>query len=65
MFKNFDELPISLSVVQAAEVLGVSDVSLYHLIKTDKTFPVINIGRRMTVPKEQLKEWIETNCRRQ
>ena len=64
MYTNFDELPISLSVVQAAEVLGVSDVSLYHLIKTDKTFPVVNIGRRMTIPKDELREWIKNNCYR-
>jgi len=43
-----------MTVPQAAEVLGISAVSLYKLIQNDKSFPVISIGRRNTVPKEQL-----------
>lgn len=53
-----------MSVPQAAEVLGISAVSLYKLIQNDKSFPVISIGRRKTVPKEQLKVWINSNCKR-
>lgn len=33
MYKNFDEMPVMLSVNQAAEVLGISNVSLYKLIE--------------------------------
>lgn len=33
MYKNCDELPVMLSVAQAAETLGISTVSLYKLIK--------------------------------
>ena len=56
MYKNFDEMPIMLSVNQAAEVLGISNVSLYKLIEKDKSFPVVQLGRRKSIPKEQLKE---------
>ena len=35
-----------------------------ELIQNDKSFPVISIGRRKTVPKEQLKVWINSNCKR-
>lgn len=53
-----------MNVPQAAEVLGISAVSLYKLIQNDKSFPAISIGRRKTVPKEQLKVWINNNCKR-
>ena len=64
IYNNFEDVPIIMSVPQAAEVLGISAVSLYKLIQNDKSFPVISIGRRKTVPKEQLKVWINSNCKR-
>ncbi len=64
IYNNFEDVPIIMSVPQVAEILGISAVSLYKLIQKDKTFPVINIGRRKTVPKEQLRIWIENNCKR-
>lgn len=60
MYKNFDELPVMLSVSQAAEVLGISTVSLYKLIRKDNSFPVITMGRRKIIPKEHLKNWIDS-----
>lgn len=64
IYNNFEDVPIIMSVPQAAEILGISAVSLYKLIQNDKSFPVISIGRRKTVPKEQLRIWIENNCKR-
>ena len=64
MFTNFDEMPTALSVTQAAEVLGISANSLYKLIREDKTFPVLQLGRRQSIPKEELREWIKNNCYR-
>ncbi len=48
-------MPVMLSVNQAAEVLGISNVSLYKLIEKDKSFPVVQLGRRKSIPKEQLR----------
>lgn len=64
MYTNFDDMPMMLSVPQAAEVLGISDVSLYKLIRNDNSFPVVIMGRRKSVTKEQLKAWIDSNCTR-
>jgi predicted DNA-binding transcriptional regulator AlpA len=64
IYNNFEDVPIIMSVPQTAEILGISAVSLYKLIQNDKSFPVISIGRRKTVPKEQLKVWINRNCKR-
>jgi excisionase family DNA binding protein len=59
MFTNFDEMPVTLSVEQAAEVLSIAPVSLYKLIKKDSTFPTMKIGRRIVIPKDALKKWID------
>ncbi len=64
MYTDFENLPLSLTVTQAAEVLGIAPTSLYKLIETDNTFPVLFIGRRKSIPKEELREWIKSNCYR-
>ena len=64
MYTNFDDMPMMLSVPQAAEALGISAVSLYKLIRNDNSFPVVEMDRRKSVPKEQLKIWIDTNSKR-
>lgn len=43
IYNNFEDVPIIMSVPQAAEILGISAVSLYKLIQNDKSFPVISI----------------------
>ena len=52
-------MPVTLSVEQAAEVLSISPVSLYKLIRKDSTFPAMKLGRRIVIPKEKLKKWID------
>jgi len=59
MYKNFDELPLMLSVIQVAEVLGISKTSAYELVHSDG-FPSITIGKRLIVPKDKFIEWIKT-----
>ena len=59
MFTSFEEMPVTLSVEQAAEVLSIAPVSLYKLIKKDSTFPAMKLGRRIVIPKEKLKKWID------
>lgn len=57
-YKNYDELPLMLSVSQVAKVLGISRTSTYDLVK-EKDFPSITIGSRIVVPKEELILWIK------
>ena len=63
-YKSFDEMPMFLSIPQAADVLGVSNPCLYGVIKRDPTFPVIQMGRRRVVPSKQLEEWISEQIRK-
>ena len=61
-YKNYDELPLMLSVSQAAKVLGISRTSTYDLVK-EKDFPSITIGSRIVVPKEELILWIKNQVK--
>ena len=63
-FKSFDEMPMFLSIPQAAKILKVSDKFLYNYSKEDSTFPVIEMGRRRVVPSKQLEEWINEQIRK-
>ena len=57
-YKNYDELPIMLSVNQVAKALGISRTSSYELVRS-KGFPAITIGSRIVVPKEEFISWIK------
>ena len=59
-YKNYDELPLMLNVVQVAAVLGISRAGAYELVHSDG-FPTLKIGSRIVVPKDKLREWIDAN----
>ena len=59
-YKSFDELPLMLNVVQVAAVLGISRAGAYELVHSEG-FPTLKIGNRIVVPKDKLREWIDTN----
>ena len=56
-YKNYDELPLFLNAVTVAKMLGVSPSSGYELMH-EPDFPVLKIGSRIVVPKEQFVEWV-------
>ena len=57
-FTSIDQLPITLSAEQVAQVLGISRAGAYTLMHS-KDFPTIQIGKRMVVPKDKLLAWME------
>lgn len=57
VYKCYDDLPLMLSVPEVASVLGISRAGVYDLVRSDG-FPVIRIGKRVVIPKENLVEWI-------
>ena len=61
-YKNYDKLPLMLSVSQVAKVLGISRTSAYDLVK-EKDFPSLTIGARIVVPKEELVLWIKNQIK--
>ena len=62
VFTSYDELPLLLNVKQLAELLGVSDSSVYELIQEDD-FPSLRIGKRIVIPKEELRQWISAHTK--
>ena len=56
-YKNYEELPLFLNSETVAKVLGVSPSSGYELMH-EPGFPVLRIGNRMVVPKEQFIQWV-------
>ena len=56
-FKSYDELPLFLNAKTVPKVLGVSPSSGYELMH-EPGFPVLRVGNRMVVPKEQFIQWV-------
>ena len=63
IYTSYDELPLLLSVKQLVDLMGVSDSTIYELIRDEKDFPVLRIGKRIVVPKEELRKWISTHTK--
>ena len=57
VYKTYDELPLFLNANLVAQVLGVSPSSGYELMH-EPGFPVLRVGSRMVVPKEQFIRWV-------
>ena len=62
-FKNYDDLPLMLSVPDLTEALGISRAGAYELVRSEG-FPALHIGNRILVPKEELIAWIKDNIGR-
>ena len=56
-YKSYDDLPLFLNADTVAKVLGVSPSSGYELMH-EPDFPVLRVGSRMVVPKEQFIQWV-------
>ena len=56
-YKSYDALPLFLNSETVAKVLGVLPSSGYELMH-EPGFPVLRIGSRMVVPKEQFIQWV-------
>lgn len=50
---------LGFSIAEVAKLLGVSRPTVYALINNEQ-LPTIHAGRRVIVPAEQFKHWIES-----
>lgn len=57
-YKNYSELPLTLSVPEVAAVLGISRAGAYELVHS-ASFPKVKIGKRIVVPRDKLIAWID------
>lgn len=58
IYTDYDQLPLALCADEVAQVLGVSRAGAYTLMHS-KGFPVLQVGKRLVVPKDKLLAWIE------
>ena len=63
-FKSFDDLPLTLTVMEVAEALRISRAGAYDLVRTEG-FPALKIGSRIVIPKEKFIEWMNANTGKQ
>ena len=57
-YKNYDELPLFLNAELITKTLGIAPSSAYELMR-EKDFPALHVGKRIVVPKEQFRLWVE------
>lgn len=49
---------ITYNVKEVAKLLGINTTAAYELAKR-KDFPAIRVGKRIIVPKEAFRSWLE------
>ena len=59
-YTSLEQLPLTLCAEDVAQVLGVSRAQAYNLMRSEG-FPTLKIGKRMSVPKHKLIEWIDAH----
>jgi excisionase family DNA binding protein len=59
IYKNRDDMPMFLSVIDVANLLGISRASAYELVHEEK-FPKLKIVQgRIIVPRDRLLAWLD------
>lgn len=54
---------LTLSVPEAAKVVGVSNAKMYQLVRTEG-FPTVHLGGRILVSAKGLERWIEEQAQK-
>ena len=63
MYKSKEELPMFLTVMDVANLLGISRASAYELVREDN-FPKLRIVQgRTIIPRDRLLEWLDEQTR--
>ena len=63
IYKSRDEMPMFLTVMDVANLLGISRASAYELVREDN-FPTLKIVQgRTIIPRDRLLEWLDEQTR--
>ena len=63
MYKSREEMPMFLTVMDVANLLGISRASAYELVREDN-FPKLKIVQgRTIIPRDRLLEWLDEQTR--
>ncbi len=59
IYKKREEMPMFLSVIDVANLLGISRASAYELVR-EENFPKLKIVQgRIIIPRDRLLEWLD------
>ena len=63
MYKTKEEMPLFLTVMDVANLLGISRASAYELVRQEN-FPKLKIVQgRTIIPRDRLLEWLDKQTR--
>ena len=63
IYKTKEEMPLFLTVMDVANLLGISRASAYELVRQEN-FPKIKIVQgRTIIPRDRLLEWLDEQTR--
>ena len=63
IYKSKEEMPMFLTVMDVANLLGISRASAYELVREDN-FPKLKIVQgRTIIPRDRLLEWLVEQTR--
>ena len=63
MYKTKEEMPMFLTVLDLANLLGISRASAYELVR-EENFPKLKIVQgRTIIPRDRLLEWLDEQTR--
>ena len=63
IYKSKDEMPMFLTVMDVANLLGISRASAYELVREDN-FPKLKLVQgRTIIPRDRLLEWLDEQTR--
>ena len=61
IYKTREEIPMFMTVMDMANLLGISRASAYELVR-EKDFPKLKaVYGRIIIPKEKFFEWLDAN----
>ena len=62
-YKTKEEMPLFLTVMDVANLLGISRASAYELVRQEN-FPKLKIVQgRTIIPRDRLLEWLDEQTR--
>ena len=63
IYKTKEEMPLFLTVMDVANLLGISRASAYELVRQEN-FPTLKIVQgRTIIPRDRLLEWLDEQTR--
>ena len=63
IYKTKEEMPMFLTVMDVANLLGISRASAYELVRQEN-FPKLKIVQgRTIIPRDRLLEWLDEQTR--